>query len=42
MDITGVCVHACGGGVANANLKHCGVSVIEAASMLDESRDPRS
>lgn len=28
-------------GFANANLKHCGVTVTEAASKLDKSRDPR-
>lgn len=28
-------------GFANAKLKHCGVSVTEAASKLDKSRDPR-
>lgn len=28
-------------GFANANLKHCEVTVTEAASKLDKSRDPR-
>lgn len=28
-------------GFANEKLKHCGVSVTEAASKLDKSRDPR-
>lgn len=34
--------HQEGQGVANANLKPCGVSVAEAPPILDKSRDPRS
>lgn len=36
--ITGGGVCMCGG-VANTNLKNCGVSVTEAVPMLDKSRD---
>lgn len=45
--VYGVCLrwtsggYECGGGVANANLKHCVVNTTEAALKLDESRHPR-